>query len=92
MGRLAVYRQHLGSGVIAGLVPGIQPSEIAGACGGMDPGDKHRDDIGVAWLTIATYSRVYTMMERYVMGSLVNSSGPCGAELSNMRASPGRNG
>src|SRR5436305_8727233 len=30
--------------VIPGLVPGIQPSAVAGACGTMDPGDKRRDD------------------------------------------------
>ena len=30
--------------VMPGLVPGIQPSARTGASGGMDPGDKHRDD------------------------------------------------
>jgi hypothetical protein len=33
--------------IIAGLVPGIQPSVGAGASCKMDPGDKHRDDNGV---------------------------------------------
>ena len=33
-----------GIGVIPGLVPGIQLSVEFGACGTMDPGDKHRDD------------------------------------------------
>jgi len=31
--------------VIPCLVPGIQSSAIAGASGGVDPGDKRRDDI-----------------------------------------------
>jgi hypothetical protein len=31
--------------VIPGLVPGIQPTAYAGACGQMDPGDERRDDI-----------------------------------------------
>ena len=35
-----------GSGVIPGLVPGIQPSASCGAGGAMDPGDKRRDDSG----------------------------------------------
>jgi hypothetical protein len=30
--------------VIPGLVPGIQPSIIAGASGTIDPGDERRDD------------------------------------------------
>ena len=32
------------TGVIPGLVPGIQLSANAGACGTMDRGDKPRDD------------------------------------------------
>jgi hypothetical protein len=38
-----------GTVVIPGLVPGIQPTAIAGARGTMDPGDKHRDDSAVNW-------------------------------------------
>src|SRR5581483_2458882 len=46
------YSFHAPTLVIPGLpalglvprVPGIQPSACSGACGTMDPGDKHRDD------------------------------------------------
>jgi hypothetical protein len=31
-----------------GLVPGIRLSASVGACGTMDPGDKHRDDNRIA--------------------------------------------
>jgi hypothetical protein len=38
--------------VIPGLVPGIQRSASAGASGGMDPGNKCRDD------SLRSYSRI----------------------------------
>ena len=44
----AWYDLPTNSTVIPGLVPGIQPSGSAGACGSMDPGTKQRDDSELA--------------------------------------------
>ena len=54
--------------VIPGLVPGIQPTTVAGAGGALDPGDKHRDDNSrrLACTTTSPSSMPFSQFKRAV--------------------------